>query len=168
MKNHLFPSCIQCYRLRSRALPWTYGKPVKIKHFFAPAPYQRLMKNHLCPEMYTILPPLLQGLTQGLRKTNKNRPLFCSCALPGLNEKPFWSRAVYNSTDFVLCFPVFPCVFSLVSPRFVIGYYADRGFHGWIWLNMKLKIDNISSVCHQLLIMQTVDFIYAYGSRLSS
>ena len=126
------------------------------------------MKNHLFPEMYTILPPSLQGLTQGLRKTNKNRALLCSSALPGPNEKPFLSRAVYNSTDFVLCFPVFPCVFSLVSPRFVIGYYADRGFHGWIWLNMKLKIDNISSVCHQLLIMQTVDFIYAYGSRLSS
>ena len=67
-----------------------------------------------------------------------------------------------------LCFPVFPCVFSLVNPRFVIGYYADRWFHGWIWRNMKLKIDNIPSVCHQLLIMQAVDFIDAYGSRLSS
>ena len=73
---------------------------MKFEHFFTPAPYQGLRKNHFCPELYTILPTLLQGLTQGLRKTNKNRALFPSSALPGLNEKPFLSRDVYNSTDF--------------------------------------------------------------------
>ena len=58
------------------------------------------MKNHLCPEIYTFLPTLLQGLTQGLRKTDKNRALFRSRALPGLNEKPSFSRDVYNAADF--------------------------------------------------------------------
>ena len=75
-------------------------KPLKMKHFSAPAPNQGLMKNHLFAEMYTILPASLQGLTQGLRKTNKNRALFRSTALPGLNEKPSFSRDVYKSADF--------------------------------------------------------------------
>ena len=58
------------------------------------------MKNHFCPELYTILPTALQGLTQGLRKTNEIRALFHSSALPGLKEKPFLPRAVYNYADF--------------------------------------------------------------------
>ena len=58
------------------------------------------MKNHFGPELYTILPTSLQGLTQGLRKTNEIRALFRSSALPALNEKPSVSRDVYNFAAF--------------------------------------------------------------------
>ena len=50
--------------------------------------------------MHTILPPLLHSLTQGLRKTDKNRALFRSRALPGHNGKPFFARDVYIPVDF--------------------------------------------------------------------
>ena len=85
---------------RSSALPAFNEKPSvsrDVYNFadFAPGPYPGLKENEQKPTTF-----LLQGLTQGLRKTNKNRALFPSSALPGLNEKPFLSRDVYNSTDF--------------------------------------------------------------------
>ena len=100
MENHLFPVMYTFLSTLLEGLTQGLRKPLKIKRFSAPAPNQGSMKNHLFPEMYTILPALLQGLTQGLRKTNKNRALFRSSALPGLNEKPSFSRDVYKSAAF--------------------------------------------------------------------